>query len=162
MINIGIKSLWRNTCKSIFPFVAHKCHSELWMCSSLYRCNTIHHAFLRIPQQTCIILYTYEHSATISLFSTVLIVSANFVKKLRDDVRVRRRWPSLLRAFTLVPQRSWTDRPRASRSLWLRRKFFFHCRSVTIAMVPFSTHGINVVNSFNLESGRRPRVLIFA
>jgi len=136
-----------------FPFVIHKCHSKLWICSSFYRYSTIHHAFFRIPQETCIILHTYEHSVTISLSSTVLFVSVNFVEKLWDDTRLRQRWPSFLRAFTLVPQRSWTDRPRASRSLWLRRKFFFHYRSATIAPVPFSTYGTNVVNFLNLESG---------
>lgn len=141
-----------------FPFVVHKCHSKLWISSFFYRYSTIYHVFLRIPQQIFIILHMYEHSATISFFSTVLFVSVNFVEKLWDDTRVRRRWPSFLRAFTLVPQRSCTDRQRASRSLWLRRKFFFHYRSATIAPVPFSTYSTNVVNFFNLESGKWRRV----
>lgn len=102
-------------------------------------------------------MHMYEHSATISFSSTVLFVSANFVEKLWDDTQVRRRWPSFMRAFTLVPQRSWTDRQRTSRSLWLRRKFFFHYRSATITPVPFSTHSTNV-NFLNLESKKWRRV----
>lgn len=139
MIKSERESLLRDRNKDIFPFVVHKIHkyycSESRIRSFFHRWSTVHHAFSWIPRSTCIILSAYEHSATI-LFS---VFPASWILQRSCRFWFRQRSLLLAHAFTVAPQRSRTDRPRASRFLWLRRKFFFHYRAATI---PFSTRGI--------------------
>lgn len=108
-----------------------------------------HHCTPRVlldsTANTHVIALAHEHSATISCSDrptdqpTGLTFSSSPWMNFTDEATPR--WSTedhsvaqcSVRAFTLVPQRSRTDRPAASQSLWWRRKFFFHCRAATIA-----------------------------